>query len=129
MNENQRGLVANNLAYMRLKTGGDTDAALGNIDTAFTLLGPRVELLDTRATINIEKGEFDRAIEDLKQATLFKVDSGVYYFHLALAYQGKGDRVAAATALQQAEDLKFTGERIDSMDREKYLKLKRWLRR
>ena len=129
MNENQRGLVANNLAYMRVKTGGDTDVALENIDTAFTLLGPRVELLDTRATINIEKGEFDRAIEDLKQATLFKVDSGVYYFHLALAYQGKGDRVAAATALQQAEDLKFTGERIDSMDREKYLKLKRWLRR
>ena len=29
----------------------------------------------------------------------------------------------------KAEDLKFTGERIDSMDREKYLKLKRWLRR
>ncbi|MEC7501810.1 MAG: tetratricopeptide repeat protein [Planctomycetota bacterium] len=129
VNENQRGLLANNLAYMRVKTGGDTDAALENIDTAFNLLGPRIELLDTRATINIEKGEFDRAIEDLKQATLFKVDSGVYYFHLALAYQGKGDRDAAAIALQQAEDLKFTGERIDGLDREKYLKLKRWLRR
>ena len=129
MNENQRGLLANNLAYMRIKTGGDTDAALENIDTAFNLLGPRIELLDTRAAINIEKGEFDRAIEDLEQATIFKVNSGVYYFHLALAYQGKGDRDAAATALQQAEDLKFTGERIDGLDREKYLKLKRWLRR
>ena len=86
-------------------------------------------MLDTRAAINIEKGEFDRAIEDLEQATIFKVNSGVYYFHLALAYQGKGDRDAAATALQQAEDLKFTGERIDGLDREKYLKLKRWLRR
>jgi tetratricopeptide (TPR) repeat protein len=129
MSENQRGLLSNNLAYMRVKTGGDTDTALQNVDTAVSLLGPRIELLDTRATINIEKGNFDQAIKDLEQATLFKVESGVYYFHLALAYQGKGDRVAAAAALQQAEDLKFTGEKIDSMDREKYLKLKRWLRR
>ena len=129
MSDNQRGLLANNLAYMRIKTGGDADEALENIDTAFSLLGPRIELLDTRAAIHIEKGEFDRAIEDLKQATLFKVDSGIYYFHLALAYQGKGDRDAAASALQQAEDLKFTSEKIDGLDREKYVKLKRWLRR
>jgi len=128
MNENQQGLIANNLAYMTIKTGGDTDVALKNIDRAFNLLGPRIELLDTRATINIEKGDFDKAIGDLEQATLFRVDSGVYYFHLALAYQGKGNRVAAATALQKAEDLKFTGEKIDGMDREKYLKLQRWLR-
>ena len=128
MNENQQGLIANNLAYMTVKTGGDIDVALENIDLAFDLLGPRIELLDTRATINIEKGDFDKAIGDLEQATLFRVDSGVYYFHLALAYQGKGNRVAAATALQKAEDLKFTGENIDGMDREKYLKLQRWLR-
>ena len=62
------------------------------------------------------------------EATLFDVSSGVYYFHLALAHQGKDDRDAALAALEKAEELKFTGEKIDGIDREKYLKLKRWLR-
>ena len=128
MNENQRVLIANNLAYMTVKTGGDAEVAHKNIDIAFDLLGPRVELLDTRAIIYMEEGEFDRAIEDLEQATLFNVDSGIYYFHLALAHQGKDDRTAALAALEKAEALEFTGEKIDGIDREKYLKLKRWLR-
>ena len=127
MDENQRGLLANNLAYMTVKTGGDFEVARENIDLAFKLLGPRIELLDTRAIIHIEEGEYDQAIEDLNEATLFDVSSGVYYFHLALAHQGKDDRDAALAALEKAEELKFTGEKIDGIDREKYLKLKRWL--
>jgi len=129
MNENQRGLIANNLAYMTTKTGGKPEVAIENINLAFELLGPRVELLDTRASIFINLGEYDRAIKDLKQATLFQVESGVYFFHLALAHQGNGNRELAEASLQKAEDLKFTGEKIDGIDREKYLGLKRWLRR
>jgi tetratricopeptide (TPR) repeat protein len=128
LSDSQRGLLANNNAYMNMKLGRDGDS-LENINLAFDLLGPRVELLDTRAMVYLSRGDYEKAIQDLKEATLFQVESGIYYFHLALAYQAKGDRGSSQRALDIASNMKFLGDNIGFSEREKYDKLKRWLRR
>jgi tetratricopeptide (TPR) repeat protein len=128
LDDNQRGLIANNRAYMNVKLGGNTEQSLKDINTAVELLGPRIELLDTRAMIYLSLGEYEKAIADLEEATIFEVNSGIYYFHLALAYQAADNRPAAQNALEIAKEMKFLGDDVAATERGKYDKLRRWLR-
>jgi tetratricopeptide (TPR) repeat protein len=127
LNDNQRGLLANNRAYMNVRLG-KAEESLEEINTAIDLLGPRVEVLDTRAMIHLSRGEHQKAIEDLKEATMFPVKSGVYFFHLALAYQAADNRPAAKEALGLAKDMQFLGDDVAPNEREQFDKLRRWLR-
>jgi tetratricopeptide (TPR) repeat protein len=127
LNDNQRGLLANNRAYMNVRLG-KAEESLEEINTAIDLWGPRVEVLDTRAMIHLSRGDHQKAIEDLKEATLFPVKSGVYFFHLALAYQTADNRPAAMEALKLAKDMQFLGDDVAPNEREQLDKLRRWLR-
>ena len=127
LNDNQRGLLANNRAYMNVRLGKAKES-LKEINTALDLLGPKVEVLDTRAMIHLSRGDHEKAIEDLKEATIFPVKSGVYFFHLALAYQAADNRPAAMEALRLAKDMQFLGDDVAPNEREQFDKLRRWLR-
>jgi len=127
LNDNQRGLLANNRAYMNVRLG-KAEESLEEINTAIDLWGPRVEVLDTRAMIHLSRGDHQKAIEDLKEATMFPVKSGVYFFHLALAYQTADNRPAAMEALKLAKEMQFLGDDVAPNEREQLDELRRWLR-
>jgi tetratricopeptide (TPR) repeat protein len=127
LDDNLRGLLANNRAYMNVRLG-KAEESLEEINTAINLWGPRVEVLDTRAMIHLSRGDYEKAIEDLKEATMFPVKSGVYFFHLALAYQAADNRPAAMKALGLAKDMQFLGDDVAPNEREQLDKLRRWLR-
>jgi len=123
----QRGLIANNRAYLKMKLGQSDEHALQDINEALDLIGPRIELLDTRAMIHLSRGNCSSALRDLEEATLFKVDSGIYYFHLALAHQCGDDASAARSAMDVADEIGFTEADVANAERAQYAGLKRWL--
>ena len=152
LTEFEKGLIANNRAYLKLKIAQNDDQLHDDLEMAFEILGPQVELLDTRAMAALQQGDCAEAIRDLKEATLFHPDSGrltnfwrtgthvawditkgslvvrgVYQFHLALAYQCQDDKPAARAALETAEALGFEESDVNGSELTKYHELRRWL--
>jgi hypothetical protein len=127
LSEYERGMVANNRAYFNLKLGINDEAISSDLEIAFENLGPKIELLDTRAMALIEKNQFDAAVRDLSQATIYEPSSGRYHFHLALAHQGRDDRVAAREALKLAQAIGLSQKVMESSERSKYETLQSWL--
>jgi tetratricopeptide (TPR) repeat protein len=74
----------NNLAWVLAPRGDRLDEAARMIDQAIQIAGSSGELLDTRARVLIARGNFDRAIDDLKTALEFG-ETSLRYFHLAIA--------------------------------------------
>ena len=127
LSEYERGMVANNRAYFNLKLGKNDEAVSSDLEIAFEYLGPKIELLDTRAMALIEQNQFDAAVRDLSQATIFEPSSGRYHFHLALAHQGRDDRVAAREALQLAQAIGLSQKVMEPSEKSKYETLQSWL--
>ena len=127
LSEYERGMVANNRAYFNLKLGENSEAVSSDLEIAFEHLGPKIELLDTRAMALIEQNQFDAAVRDLNQATIFEPRSGRYHFHLALAHQGRDDRVAAREALQLAQAIGLSQKVMQPSEKSKYETLQSWL--
>ena len=127
LSEYERGMVANNRAYFNLKLGNNDEAISSDLEIAFENLGPKIELLDTRAMALIEKNQFDAAVRELSQATIYEPSSGRYHFHLALAHQGRDDRVAAREALQLAQAIGLSQKVMQPSEKSKYETLQSWL--
>ena len=150
--ELEKGVIANNRADLNLKLGGNKAQLFADLEKAFEVLGPQVELLDTRAMALLKKGDCDGAVRDLKEATLFYPDSGrldafwttgmhspgnvgtrtlvergIYHFHLALAYQCQNKKQAAQAALEAAEALGFEESNVKSSELSRYHELRSWL--
>ena len=127
LTELDRGLIANNRAYLNLRLGNHDRDVFEDIEIAIEKIGPTIELLDTRAMAAIENDKFEDAVRDLNLATQFKPDTGRYHFHLALAYQGSENRSAAKTAMETAKSIGFTQSVMEPSEKSKYEKLQRWL--
>ena len=127
LSEYEQGMIANNRAYLNLKLGQNGDTVSKDLAIAFESLGPKIELLDTRAMASIEKKQFEQAIRDLNLATQFEPSSGRYHFHLALAYQGQDDRSAAKEALELAQAIGLSQKVMDPSEKSKYKILQSWL--
>ena len=127
LSEIDRGLIANNRAYLNLRLGNHDREVFEDIEVAIKKIGPTIELLDTRAMAAIENNKFEDAVRDLNLATQFKPDTGRYHFHLALAYQGSENRSAAKTAMETAKSIGFTQSIMEPSEKSKYEKLQRWL--
>ncbi len=127
LSEIDRGLIANNRAYLNLRRGNHDREVLEDIEFAIEKIGPTIELLDTRAMAAIENDKFGDAVRDLNLATRFKPDTGRYHFHLALAYKGSDNRSAAKTAMETAKSIGFTQSIMEPSEKSEYEKLQRWL--
>lgn len=150
--ELEKGMIANNRADLSLKLDGNEEELFADLEKAFEILGPQVELLDTRAMASLKKGDCSAAVRDLKEATLFYPDSGrlnsfwttgmhapgnvgnrvllergVYHFHLALAYQCQNEKRAARAALETAEALGFEESNVKPSELARYHELRSWL--
>jgi tetratricopeptide (TPR) repeat protein len=97
-------MALNNLAWLLAQRSGNGEEAKTLIDRALDIGGPRPELLDTRAVVNLALKESGKAIADLQRA-LAESPSGIQYFHLARAHEQAKDPKAAAAALEQAKKL------------------------
>ncbi|MEC8337689.1 MAG: hypothetical protein VXZ84_06055 [Planctomycetota bacterium] len=127
LSEFEQGMIANNRAYLNLKLGKNGDVIVDDLAIAFEKLGPRIEILDTRALASIQSKEFEDAIRDLNLATQFEPGSGRYHFHLALAYQGTDNRAAAKEALESAKMIGLAPSIREPLEKRKYEKLLSWL--
>jgi tetratricopeptide (TPR) repeat protein len=120
-----RAVVNNNLACALAARGSEKDLAeaAAAIGQAIEELGLTPDLLDTRATVRLAKGDFKEARADLK-AALKQQPNGVLYFHLALVEEKAGDRKAQRDAMQQAVDIKVDRKQIPAAERKAFDRLK-----
>lgn len=94
-------LVLNNLAFLLAATEGRADEALTLINSAIEAAGPRAELLDTRAAVNLKRSQPDLAVKDSLQS--IALDSRpAFYCRLALGYLTAKNRTAAEEAFRKA---------------------------
>lgn len=119
----QGNVVAlNNLAWLLAQQPKTASEAMTLITRAIDLAGPRAELLDTRALVQMALGRPDLAIGDLERSNK-ETPSGPRYFHLARAHQSAKNLDAAAAALTQAKDLKLRPEQLHPVERVAFRKM------
>jgi tetratricopeptide (TPR) repeat protein len=97
-----RNIVAlNNLAWLLAQRADNGKEALPLIERAIDVLGPRPELLDTRAIAYLALKQGDLAVRDVERA-LADTPTPTRYFHLARAQRQANNRDAAIAALKKA---------------------------
>ncbi|MCI0459244.1 MAG: tetratricopeptide repeat protein [Gemmataceae bacterium] len=116
-------LARNNLAWLlALKEEGKGEEALGLIEEAIKIAGPRGPLLDTRGVIHLTLGQVRPAIDDLKQAVAEAPTPG-RLFHLAQAYLRAGQRRDAGDAWQRARNAGLAQASLDPLELSAYQQL------
>src|SRR5262249_39598884 len=109
-------IAMNNRAWLlALRSGNATDAR-PLIDNAIAAIGPRPELLDTRAVVLLALNQTREAIADLEKAANLDSPTGSRYFHLARAYYMANDADAAARAFRKAKELGFDRSRLHPVE-------------
>ena len=114
----QNAAHLNNIAYLLGVREGKFDEAMGFLDKAKRIAGPRPLYRDTEGLILLQKGDVRAAIEVLGAAARETHDA-VAYFHLALAHDKAGEARDSSGAMGVAKRLKLRprdvipGERRD----------------
>lgn len=119
-----KNLVAlNNLAWLLAQRPGKGDEALALINRAIEVAGPRADLLDTRASVQMARQRGDLALKDL-EAALADQPTPPRYFHLAQAHRMANNAKQAAEALKKATGAGLTkAEQLHPQERAAFLKL------
>jgi tetratricopeptide (TPR) repeat protein len=123
LQRNSRHVVAlNNLAWLLTLKEHRPDPALQLAELAIKEYGPIPELLDTRAVIQMQRGQNDLAVKDLEVA-LAQDPTPTRLFHLAAAHLSGKNEAAAREALQKAMALGLKAETLHPLEREQYKRL------
>jgi tetratricopeptide (TPR) repeat protein len=120
--ESNNVMALNNLAWLRAQHSGKSREALGIINEAVKIGGPRAELLDTRAVIYLSLGQTREAIADLTES-LADAPTPSRYFHLARAQQQASNEQAAIQAFHQAQDAGLKPHLLHPVERVAYAKM------
>jgi tetratricopeptide (TPR) repeat protein len=96
------GPALNNLAFILAEHGGDLDDALSKAQKAKQLMPNLAEVSDTLGWIYVKKQQSDAAIDILKDLVTRVPKNATFRFHLAMAFNEKGDRPKAIQELQEA---------------------------
>lgn len=94
--------AANNLSYLLLEHGGDSNYALSLAQIARKGMPESPSTADTLAWAYYQKGIYNSAIELLEGATKKMPENATYHYHLALAYQRESKVALARQNFQQA---------------------------
>ncbi|HMF15446.1 MAG TPA: tetratricopeptide repeat protein, partial [Gemmataceae bacterium] len=113
------GTALNNLAWLLAqKTDADGAAeALKLIDRAIEVHGPAPGLLDTRASVNLARGQATAAVRDLEEANT-ESPGAPRLFHLARAQLKAKDRAAAVKTFAEAKRLGFDPQQLHPLERD-----------
>jgi tetratricopeptide (TPR) repeat protein len=95
-------LVMNNLAYLMAETGGDLNEAQRMAQDATRQQPSNMALADTLGWIYVKEKLPDSAIQVLRNAVDKDPDTSVYHYHLAVAFNDKGDKAGARKQLEAA---------------------------
>jgi tetratricopeptide (TPR) repeat protein len=106
----------NNLAYILALRKKELPEARKLIDKAIANGGPRGALEDSLAMIELAMGNTEAALSDADQA-YHEDPNPVHLFHLARLRMAKGDRKAAADALQEARKGGLTPAALHPLER------------
>ncbi len=96
------GPALNNLAFILAEHGGDLDDALSKAQRAKQLMPNLAEVSDTLGWIYVKKQQSDAAIDILKDLVTRVPNNATFRYHLAMAFNNKGDRSKAVKELQEA---------------------------
>jgi tetratricopeptide (TPR) repeat protein len=92
----------NNLAYLLLQTGGNTDIALSLAQSAHNEAPNVPTISDTLAWAYYHKGLYKMSIPLLEDALKSEPQNALYHFHIGLAYGKIDDRSQARFHLRRA---------------------------
>ena len=126
MNEMQRAIIQNNLAY-QYAISNQGEQALAVIGDAISQLGPRSDFLDTRGLAYLASGNFEKAVQDLRSAVTGGQGDAATYFHLALAEQQSGNVAEAVAAIRKANTLGLDEADLSKPERSLYRQLMKTL--
>jgi len=113
----QNVAALNNRAWMMAQLGDRVGEALPLIHRAIELMGPRPDLLDTRAVVQMKLNRADLAIGDLERVTA-EAPSATRWFHLACACKLAHRHEAALLAFRQARDLGLRLNQLHPLERD-----------
>ena len=119
-------MALNNLAWLLAQRAGKGGEALPLINRAIDQLGPRAELLDTRAVVYLALGRSAAAVADLERAT-GDGPTPARYFHLARALQMAKKSKEARKALAKAKQAGLEVKRLHPVERVAYDQITREL--
>jgi tetratricopeptide (TPR) repeat protein len=97
--------AANNLSYLLLEHGGDTNYAFSLAQIARRGMPDSPSTADTLAWAYYKKGLYDSAIDLFQEAVKGVPQNATYHYHLALAYQRSNRAILAKASFQRALDL------------------------
>ena len=114
-----RAVLLNNLSYLAAlaNSGGtstDTDP-LQLVQEAAEILGPRADILDTRAVVLTARKRYDEAIQDLELSVLDNPTASKYY-HKAVAHLRNNQNRAALDSWAEAERLGLTPSSLNPLE-------------
>jgi tetratricopeptide (TPR) repeat protein len=115
-NDAENAVVMNNLAVLLAMRHQRLDEALRLINRAIELTGPLAQMLDSRASVHIARGEPEKAVKDLEEAIGESPDP-VRLFHMAQAQLALGNRTAAVKALRDANRYGLSDDKLQSPER------------
>lgn len=101
----QQPVAANNLAYLMVENGENSDVALGYAQTARRLLPQAPSTADTLAWVYYHKGTYSLAKDLLEDATKQDPNDASIHYHLGMTLSKLGDKAGATTELKKASDL------------------------
>ena len=108
-------IVLNNLAWLVSMWKGDHDRAEKLVGQAISKVGPVAALLDTRGTIRLNSGDYEKAIADFRDAVAMD-DKPSNRFHLALACWKDKKPEATRLNFRAAMDAGFRPEDLLSLE-------------
>jgi Tfp pilus assembly protein PilF len=123
--EADRAVTKNNLAFILSvvnPTPAAADEALKMAEESIQMLGPRSDLLDTRALAYLAQGKAKQAAADLRMAVA-DTPSMAKYYHLAQAEKQLGNVDAAREAMGKAEEMRTEQSAFTLIERQGYEKL------
>lgn len=126
-----RAIVLNNLAYQLAMTTDDQnimETAMGYVAEAADILGPRSDILDTRAVVHMSMGHADEAVADMELAVT-DGPTASKYFHKSRAHLLAGQTEKAVAAWNTAVDMGLDPKDIDLVEREAYDKVESQINR
>jgi tetratricopeptide (TPR) repeat protein len=107
--------AANNLSYLLMERGGDTNYALSLAQIARRGMPESPNAADTLAWAYYQKGIYDSAIELLQEAIKKVPENATYRYHLGLAYQRVSKVSLARQNFQQALLIDPKSKRADEI--------------
>ncbi|TWT85378.1 tetratricopeptide repeat protein [Posidoniimonas polymericola] len=127
----ERAVVLNNLAYQLAMTTSDKNTmeeAMGYVAEAADILGPRSDILDTRAVVHMAMGQAEEAVADMDLAVTEGATASKYY-HKARAHLLAGQTQQAVSAWDKAVDMDLDPNELGLVERDAYEKAKQQIER